>query len=553
MADAAKISQLEADLAKAKSAIFRFEKAGVLSKADIEAIFDETTKFRKVQRLYNGMKDILVGFVKVVTPHLEDLRKIGITIDVAQRLQTLAKSEGMTIDLTTGNVTFDGVGGPGTGFGLSGSTLTGYGLGYGFGNGTISSVDGYGFLTGDRVVEVPVSDARTKHLIHMFAVQMKKFFEKYPKLREECDVRLTEFFQQELIDVIEVDEIDRIVEIVKYVPDVYRVENVYAYSSEKSRRVEFHLRVLIKALLEELDRLKNKHREVLNIDEGVIGMINAEIMDVVNVDDILKIFRVVPKIVEVEKIVEKIVDRIIEIPQVVPVEKVVEKIIEKTQIVEVEKIVHVPVEVVKYVDVHHDKVVVVEKTTEKIVEVPKIIEKIVDRVVEIPKLVTQEIIVEKIVYVDKPSVVENVKHVEVVQYKEVEVIKEVPVVVEKVIEKPYPVEVFVEKIVPSVIRQKDPQPVEVIKEVLVESIKIQSAREIINHVQQVPQIHTMRHEVSVPIEVPVEKVVEVLKVVEKIVEVRVEVPVIKTVEVIQEKIVYVDRIKEVEKAVTKTV
>lgn len=36
----------------------------------------------------------------------------------------------------------------------------------------------------DRVVEVPVSDARTKHLIHMLAVQMKKFFEKYPKLRE---------------------------------------------------------------------------------------------------------------------------------------------------------------------------------------------------------------------------------------------------------------------------------------------------------------------------------------------------------------------------------
>lgn len=35
----------------------------------------------------------------------------------------------------------------------------------------------------DRVVEVPVSDARTKHLVHMLAVQMKKFFAKYPKLR----------------------------------------------------------------------------------------------------------------------------------------------------------------------------------------------------------------------------------------------------------------------------------------------------------------------------------------------------------------------------------
>jgi len=65
------------------------------------------------------------------------------------------------------------------------------------------------------------------------------------------------------------------VEIVKYVPDVYRVENVYAYSSEKSRKVEFHLRVLIKALLEELEKLKRKTGAVLEIDEGVIGMINA--------------------------------------------------------------------------------------------------------------------------------------------------------------------------------------------------------------------------------------------------------------------------------------
>ena len=49
--------------------------------------------------------------------------------------------------------------------------------------------------------------------------------------------------------MIEVDELDRVVEIVKYVPEFYRVENVYAYSNDKSRKVEFHLRVLIKALL----------------------------------------------------------------------------------------------------------------------------------------------------------------------------------------------------------------------------------------------------------------------------------------------------------------
>jgi hypothetical protein len=108
----------------------------------------------------------------------------------------------------------------------------------------------------------------------MLAIQMKKFFEKYPKLRDECDARLFEFFQQEIIDVMEVDELERVVEIVKYVPEVVKVENVYAYSSEKSKRIEFHLRILIKALLEELEKMKRKTGLVLEMDEGVIGMIN---------------------------------------------------------------------------------------------------------------------------------------------------------------------------------------------------------------------------------------------------------------------------------------
>ena len=112
---------------------------------------------------------------------------------------------------------------------------------------------------------------------------------------------------------------DRIVSIVKYVPEVVKVDNVYAYSSEKSRKVEFHLRVLIKALLEELEKVKRKTGITLEIDEGVVGMINQEIMSVVNVDDILKVFRVNTKVVEVEKVVEKVVDRIVEVPQIVPV------------------------------------------------------------------------------------------------------------------------------------------------------------------------------------------------------------------------------------------
>ena len=49
-------------------------------------------------------------------------------------------------------------------------------------------------------------------------------------------------------------------------------------------------------------------------------MIRQEIIDVVEVDDILRVFRVVPKIVEVEKVVEKVVEKIVEVPKVVAVE-----------------------------------------------------------------------------------------------------------------------------------------------------------------------------------------------------------------------------------------
>ena len=57
--------------------------------------------------------------------------------------------------------------------------------------------------------------------------------------------------------------------------------------------------MLIKALLEEMEKIKLQSGVVATIDEGIIGMIRQEIMDVVDVDDILKVYRVNAKIVEV--------------------------------------------------------------------------------------------------------------------------------------------------------------------------------------------------------------------------------------------------------------
>ena len=123
------------------------------------------------------------------------------------------------------------------------------------------------------------------------------------------------------------------------------------------------------------------------------------------------------------QVVEKIVEKRVE----VPVEKVVEKRVE----VPVEKVVEkdVPVTVEKVVV----KEVPVEKIVEKRVEVP--VEKIVEKVVV--KEVPVEKIVEKRVEVPVEKIVEKV------------VVKEVPVekIVEKVVEKEVIVEVPVEKVV----------------------------------------------------------------------------------------------------------
>lgn len=56
---------------------------------------------------------------------------------------------------------------------------------------------------------------------------------------------------------------EKLIQIVKFVPQIVKVENVYTQSTAKERKVEFHLRVLIKALLEELEKVRAKTGIVL--------------------------------------------------------------------------------------------------------------------------------------------------------------------------------------------------------------------------------------------------------------------------------------------------
>lgn len=62
---------------------------------------------------------------------------------------------------------------------------------------------------------------------------MKKSMENYRNLRDEIDTRLYKYLKQEIIELIKVDEIDRSVQIIKYAPQVARVENTNADSTQK--------------------------------------------------------------------------------------------------------------------------------------------------------------------------------------------------------------------------------------------------------------------------------------------------------------------------------
>ena len=162
-------------------------------------------------------------------------------------------------------------------------------------------IEGWISMVSDvKTVEVPVQDSRTKHLIALLGLEMRKLVEKYPKLRAEVSSGLMEFLSLEILEQsVEVDSLDRIKEIIVYRDDVIKVENVYSYSSEQDRKLIFNLRVLIKALLEELERIKAQTGAPVTLDEGILEMMRAQVLEGIDVEAIIGLFRPLPKTVEV--------------------------------------------------------------------------------------------------------------------------------------------------------------------------------------------------------------------------------------------------------------
>ena len=115
------------------------------------------------------------------------------------------------------------------------------------------------------------------------------------------------------------DALDRLKEIVVYKSDIMKVENVYNYTSKQDKDLIFHLRILIKSLLEELEVIRKKYGATITLDEGIIGLLNEQILEDVDASAILALYRPQPKIVEVERFVDRPVYMVDEVQQGVPI------------------------------------------------------------------------------------------------------------------------------------------------------------------------------------------------------------------------------------------
>lgn len=162
----AREKDLENEIVRLTSVVKSVNNANI-SKVDLDRLCINVVDYEKLSEKHNNLKNQLISFGSLFRTNLDKLKTQGVRFENEAALDSLLRSENLVTSVA---------------------------------NGVVNVVE-----TRDKVVEVPIQDARTKHLIHLLATQMKKNFDKYPKLRDECDTRLYEFFQQELIDVMEID------------------------------------------------------------------------------------------------------------------------------------------------------------------------------------------------------------------------------------------------------------------------------------------------------------------------------------------------------------
>ena len=315
-----------------------------------------------------------------------------------------------------------------------------------------------------------------------------------------------------------------------------------------------------------------------NVDRHIERTILKPFRNEVQVNEITKDVPVYEDVI-VERKVDRVYQKVIEVPVDVYVDKEYVREVEKKIINDVVYERKVPVPVQRIVNVPEikkvKKSIVVDKIVERNIDVVKTVDRpfttVVERYIDVPVIVDRVVEVPRDVYVDKPYTVdvqvENRYRVDV--EKKIQVDKYVDVPIEKVVEVP----VYVEKRVEVPVEKRVAKYVEVLNERyrdvdVVNTIVIPVDRIVEKKVRQDKHVAKIvererlvevPHESRIDREIVVDKVVEVPVYVEKIVEKyydniiekRIEVPVEKYVEVPRE--VRKEKIIEVETMVDRPI
>ena len=131
-------NDLENEIVRLKSTIKSLNNPNV-SRQEIEQILIGAQEFRALDDKYQKLRAQLTTFGGLFRSQFDRIRNIpGVKFDFEQNLNQLLTSEGLEVSVVSG----------------------------------IANVIDYR----EKVVEVPIQDARTKHLIHLLAVQMRKYF-----------------------------------------------------------------------------------------------------------------------------------------------------------------------------------------------------------------------------------------------------------------------------------------------------------------------------------------------------------------------------------------
>jgi hypothetical protein len=116
-----------------------------ISKIELERLTIGAVEYSKLEEKYARLRGQLTSFSSLFKTQLDKLRNSGVKFENEATLDQLLRSEGIQTSIANGVVTV--------------------------------------FEHQDRLVQVPVQDVRTKDLISVLSVQLKKLVERYPKLR----------------------------------------------------------------------------------------------------------------------------------------------------------------------------------------------------------------------------------------------------------------------------------------------------------------------------------------------------------------------------------